>query len=166
MVLVKMKRDSHGYSSGYLYNALNYLYDKEKSLHIGGYGVDPYDLEKTYQQMVYVKDYFHKSQDNPILHFIVSFGDEVHTYEKAKAFAVLIGAFFGCKYQLLWAVHKKHRGGSMFHIHFIVNPVSFVDGKLYNSSRKNLYDFCEHIERVTNSICRYYFAGYETTDDI
>ena len=44
MVLIKSKKCSDGYNSGYLYKALNYLYDKEKALHIGGFGVDPYDL--------------------------------------------------------------------------------------------------------------------------
>ena len=81
MVLIKSKKCSDGYNSGYLYKALNYLYDKEKALHIGGFGVDPYDLNSTYEQMNYVKNYYHKTQENPIMHFIVSFGDEVRTYE-------------------------------------------------------------------------------------
>ena len=57
MVLIKSKKCSDGYNSGYLYKALNYLYDKEKALHIGGFGVDPYDLNSTYEQMIYVKNY-------------------------------------------------------------------------------------------------------------
>ena len=166
MVLIKSKKCSDGYNSGYLYKALNYLYDKEKALHIGGFGVDPYDLNSTYEQMNYVKNYYHKTQENPIMHFIVSFGDEVRTYEKAKAYAVLIGAFFKCRYQLLWAVHKKKRGESLFHIHFIMNSVSFVDGKLYDSSKANLGKLCEYVERVTGISCRYYFAGYCSTDDV
>ena len=166
MVLIKSKKCSDGYDSGYLYKALNYLYDKEKALHIGGYGVDPYDLKKTYEQMLYVKNYYHKTQENPIMHFIVSFGDEVRTYEKAKAWAILIGAFFKNQYQLLWAVHKKKRGESLFHVHFIMNTVSFVDGKLYNSSRAHLTDFCKYVERVTGSPCKYYFSDPRTSDDV
>ena len=105
MVIIKSKKYTDGFHSNYLLNALNYLYDAEKALHIGGYGIDPYDLNKTYEQMLYVKNYYHKTQDNPLMHFIVSFGDKVRTYEKAKAWAILIGAFFKNQYQLLWAVH-------------------------------------------------------------
>ncbi len=92
--------------------------------------------------------------------------DEVRTYEKAKAWAILIGAFFKNHYQLLWAVHKKKRGESLFHVHFIMNTVSFVDGKLYNSSRAHLTDFCKYVERVTGSPCRYYFSDPRTSDDV
>ncbi len=166
MVIIKCKKDSGGYNSMYLMKALNYLYDREKALHIGGYGVDTSDLKKTYKQMCYVKKYFHKTQENPMIHFIISFGDEVRTYEKAKAYAVLIGAFFKCGYQLIWAVHKKKRGDSLFHIHMIMNSVSFVDGKLYDSSRVNLTKLCDYVERVTGVNCKYYFAPQNSTDDV
>ena len=166
MVLIKCKKCSDGFHSNYLYNALDYLHDKEKQLHLGGFGVDPYDLDKTYKQMQFVKNYFHKTQENPLIHFIISFGDEVRKYEKAKAYAVLIGAVFKCRYQLIWAVHQKKRGDSLFHIHIIMNSVSFVDGKLYDSSKENLSKFCDEVERITGTGCRYYFAGYYSTDDV
>ena len=116
--------------------------------------------------MIYVKKYFHKTQENPLIHFIISFDDEVRTYEKAKAYAVLIGAFFKCRYQLVWAVHKKKRGDSLYHIHIIMNSVSFVDGKLYDSSKENLCKLCEAVERITGTYCRYFFAGYGSTHDV
>ena len=116
--------------------------------------------------MLFVKNYFHKTQENPLIHFIISFGDEVRKYEKAKAYAVLIGAVFKCRYQLIWAVHQKKRGDSLFHIHIIMNSVSFVDGKLYDSSKENLSKFCDEVERITGTGCRYYFAGYCSTDDV
>ena len=166
MALIKCKKCSDGFHSNYLYNALNYLHDKEKQLHLGGVGVDPYDLDLTYKQMLFVKKYFHKTQENPLIHFIISFGDEVSTYETAKGYAVRIGLFFKCRYQFLWAIHRKKRGDSMFHIHIILNSVSFVDGKLYDSSKENLCKLCDHVENVTGVPCRYYFAGYGATDDV
>jgi hypothetical protein len=47
-----------------------------------------------------------------------------------------------------------------------MNSVSFVDGKLYDSSKANLGKFSEYVERVTGISCRYYFAGYCSTDDV
>ncbi len=166
MAIIKCKKDSYGYNTDYLLKVLDYLYDKEKALHIGGFGVDTYDLQKTYKQMLFIKKYFHKTLENPIIHFIISFGDEVKTYGKAKYYAFLIGAFFKCRHQLLWAVHKKKREDSLYHIHMVLNSVSFVDGKLYDSSRKNLSDLCEYVGRITGVGCRYFFAGYGSTDDV
>ena len=116
--------------------------------------------------MLFIKKYFHKTLENPIINFIISFGDEVKTYGKAKYYAFLIGAFFKCRHQLLWAVHKKKRGDSLYHIHIVLNSVSFVDEKLYDSSRKNLSDLCEYVGRITGVGCRYFFAGYGSTDDV
>ncbi len=166
MVIVKSKRDTYGANSDYLYKSLNYLYDKEKALHIGGYGVNPYNLEETFKQMMFVKNYFHRTTDNPIMHFIVSFDDKVRTYERAKALAVIICAYFKCRYQLLWAVHRKVRGDSTYHLHIIMNAVSFVDGKLYNSSRENLGKFCYHIQNCTGSACYPLIAGELSSDDV
>ena len=46
MVVVKSKRDTYGDKSNYLYNALNYLYDEEKALHMGGYALIHIILKK------------------------------------------------------------------------------------------------------------------------
>lgn len=166
MVLVKSKRDTYGADSCYLYKALNYLYDNEKALHIGGYGVNPYNLEETFKQMMFVKKYFHKTGDNPLMHFIVSFDDIVKTYNQAKWFAIIICQYFKDRYQLLWAVHRKTRGDSKYHVHIIINTVSFVDGKLYNSSREELVRFCSHIQKCTGSLCYYLFSGEASSDDV
>lgn len=166
VIIVKIKRCSDGFRSGYLRKALDYLSDKEKAKHIGGYAVNPYNVDETYAQMCYVKEYFHKTQDNPLIHFIISFDKDVKTYEKAKSHAILIGAYFKCRYQLLWAVHQKQRGESMYHVHMILNATSFVDGKLFDSYKtENIEAFCEHIQNVTGSACRYYYAGTRSSDE-
>lgn len=166
MVVVKSKRDTYGKKRGYLYKALNYLYDNEKALHIGGYGVSIHNLKETYFQMLFVKKYFHKTEDNPLMHFIISFDDDVKSYDKAKLYAIKIGSFFKCRHQILWCVHRKERRNSHYHLHMIVNSVSFVDGKLYDSSPDNLCDFCKWIENVTGDDCRYYYAGQFSSDDV
>lgn len=86
-------------------------------------------------------------------------------HEKAKSLAVLIGAYFKLGYQILWAVHRKERGDSIYHLHIIVNSVSFVDGKLYNSSPEELSRICAHIQRCTDSACVYRFAELFSSDD-
>ena len=165
MVVVKSTRDTYGDKSNYLYNALNYLYDEEKALHMGGYAVNPYNLKETYEQMMIVKRYFNKTSGNPLMHFIVSFDENVKTYETAKSLAVLICSYFKCRYQVLWAVHFKCRDNSMYHLHIIVNSVSFLDGKMFNSSPEELSRFCMHIQNCSGSPCVYRFASVLSSDD-
>ena len=167
MVIIKIKKCYGGFKSDYLRKASDYLSDPEKRDHLGGYAVNPYNVDVTYAQMCYIKDYFHKTQDNPLIHFIISFGEEVKSYQKAQSHAVLIGAFFRCRYQLLWAVHKKQRGYSNYHIHMIVNSVSFVDGKLLDVSDKELLDcFLKWVGRVVGDNCRFYCVSDRGSDEI
>ena len=62
---------------------------------------------------------------------------------------MVIGAYFKRRYQILWTVYRKERGDSIYQLHIIVNSVSFVDGKLYNSSTEELSRLCAHIQRFT-----------------
>ena len=39
MVIIKCKKCSDGFHSGYLYNALDYLHDKEKQLHLENFNL-------------------------------------------------------------------------------------------------------------------------------
>ena len=64
----------------------------------------------------------------------------------------MIGAYFKLGYQILWTVYRKERGDSIYQLHIIVNSVSFVDGKLYNSSPEELSRLCAHIQRFTASL--------------
>ena len=51
-------------------------------------------------------------------------------------------------------------------IHIILNATSFVDGKLFDSYKtENIEAFCEHIQNVTGSACRYYYAGERSSDE-
>lgn len=83
MVLVKLKRDTYGVSSDYLRKCLKYIYNPVKAKYIGGFGVSTHDADTTQSQMQYVKNYFHRTADNPLVHLIVSFPREVKRLEKA-----------------------------------------------------------------------------------
>ena len=61
----------------------------------------------------------------------------------------MIGAYFKLGYQILWTVYRKERGDSIYQLHIIVNSVSFVNGKLYNSSPEEFSRFFVHIQRFT-----------------
>ena len=70
---------------------------------------------------------------------------------------MVIGAYFKLGYQILWTVYRKERGDFIYQLHIIVNSVSFVDGKLYNSSPEEFSRFFVHIQRFTAPLA---FTGF------
>ncbi len=140
----------------YMYNAINYVtyghtdYDKRYSLNT--------DIDNAYEQFLTVKRYFYKTSGNPVFHFVVvydaktTWGDNI---ERAEYLSRSIAAYFSDRYQLIWCIHKKLHskkyGGcaSVYHAHFIMNSVSYIDGKMFSGSNSELYAFLEHIKKIT-----------------
>lgn len=156
MVVIKMKRDTYG-GLAYLKNALNYLEDNEKSLFTGGFGVTTSPLEATYRQMLAVRKYFGKVSGNPLMHFIVSFDEKVVTKDQAVYLASQLTNFFSNRYQGVWCVHFKQRGCSNFHVHIVINSVSFVNGKMYHSSAAEIARFAHCVEVILKTPVRWFF---------
>ena len=140
----------------YMYNALNYVlyvhtdYDKRYSLNT--------DINNAYEQFLLVKRYFGKTSGNPVFHFIVSYTPRTtwgDNYERAEYFSRSIAMYFSDRYQLVYCIHKKpfskKYGGcaSIYHAHFVMNSVSYIDGKMFSGNRSEMYDFLEYIKRVT-----------------
>ena len=166
MVVLKVKRDTYGSNTEYLEHALRYVGNPKKCQYLAGFGVDPYDLDHCYNQMMTVKEYFHKSGDNPLFHFIISFDSNVKTLHKAIVNSYYIARCFKEQYQVLWCVHYKKRGDSRYHVHMIVNSVNLIDGKLLNITYRFMKDLCNYIKEQTGDDCRYYFGFQNSTDDV
>lgn len=140
----------------YMYNALNYItyghtdYDKRYSLNT--------DIYNTYEQFLLIKKYFGKTSGNPVFHFVVvydaksTWGDNI---EIAESMSRSIASYFSDRYQLVYCIHKEYRkkkyGGcaSIYHAHFVMNSVSYIDGKMFSGNRSELYAFLERIKKVT-----------------
>jgi hypothetical protein len=156
MVILKIKRDTQG-GLPYLRNAISYLEDDEKSLFTGGFGVTTAPIEETYRQMVAVRKYFGKVSGNPLIHFIISFDEKVQTADRAALLADQLILYFCNHYQVLWCVHFKQRGCSSFHVHIIINSVSYTNGKMYHSSAAEIEAFKQYAEFVLNTKVRWMF---------
>ena len=157
MVLLKVKRDTYG-GLRYLKHAVKYLEDGEKALYTGSFGVTPEPLEDTFAQMVAVRKYFGKVSGNPLMHFIISFDEKVVTLNQAIDSASQLTNFFSNEYQGVWCVHYKKRAGSYFHVHIVMNTVSFVNGKMYHSSASEIARFRDYAKCVLDSDVRWFFA--------
>lgn len=140
----------------YMYNALNYIihghtdYDKIYSFNT--------DIDDAYNQFLIVKRYFDKTSGNPVFHFIVSFTTRTTHYNDLECTEGLcrnIASYFTDRYQIVWCIHEKRTlakyGGisSVYHAHFVMNSVSYIDGKMFGGSHAEMYSFLEHIKSVT-----------------
>lgn len=140
----------------YMYNALNYVcyehtdYDKRYSPNV--------DIDNAYEQFLLVKRYFYKTSGNPIFHFIVVYDVRStwgNNYEQAASMSRNIAAYFSDKYQIVYGIHRKSClkkcGGlaSIYHAHFVMNSVSYVNGKMFAGNRSELYVFLDHIKHIT-----------------
>lgn len=140
----------------YMYNALNYVcyehtdYDKRYSPNV--------DIDNAYEQFLLVKRYFYKTSGNPIFHFIVVYDVRStwrNNYEQAASMSHNIAAYFSDKYQIVYGIHRKSclkkcgELASIYHAHFVMNSVSYVNGKMFARNRFELYAFLDHIKHIT-----------------
>ena len=157
MVVMDVIRDTQG-GLKYLRNACEYLEDEEKSVYTGGFGVNPYNVNQTYKEMVSIRQYFEKTSGNPLMHFIISFDETVQTEETAILLTQNLAVFFRTRYQVLYCVHEKHRGCSCYHAHIVINAVSFVDGLMYNSNVEEINRYANYIAEMTSRRVRWVFG--------
>ena len=136
----------------YLKNAVNYIVDNPVACFYSGINVCP---EKAYKQMRNIKKYFGKTSGNQLVHFVVCFNNEVDDLTTAEKYARKIAEYYKSRYQILYAIHQELRltnsgyAKSWFHIHIVMNSVSFVDGKMFADNKKDIGRFMEYILKVT-----------------
>jgi len=133
-------------SKATLGKAINYITKEEKTKDrlISGQNCSP---STTLEEMKATKDQFDKLDGRQYYHYVQSFAktDEVN-HEKAHEIGVEWAEKNFKEYEVLIATHqdKDH-----IHTHFIVNSVSYENGKKFHSSKKDL----EHLKEVSDKIC-------------
>lgn len=131
-------------------NAINYICDpiKTPSGYIGGLSVITTSPEDVIMQFKTVKELFHKEEGRQVRHFVVAFSPYQQIQdEKLCVMAMMIAGYYAESYQIVFAIHEDR---IYQHIHFIMNTVSFRDGKKHDFDRTDYYGFMNHIAIVTN----------------
>ena len=105
---------------------IRYIYSK--SYRIGGLSVDPAHAA---EQMKLVKQLWYKENGCQLLHFILAFSPWESEWIKSAGelipLAYEVCSFFAEDYQIIFGVHHSKAG--LWHIHFVVNSVSFTTGE-------------------------------------
>ena len=143
-ILTQKRITDNGDGRGYFRNCIEYAF-KEKSeenealIQVKGYGVSGRSPENAYNQMYNVKEYYGKTGDNPVMHFVVSYDRSTVTEpQTACEYTDKIADYFKDRYQMITAIHQEDQGNSLYHAHIIMNSVDYNTGKLYHSGLMNL----------------------------
>lgn len=96
---------------------------------IGGCGISVLSLESVISEFETIKKVFNKAEEGrrQVRHFIISFRYGEMNIEFIKKIAWEMAKYYGNKFQVFYGIHLNT---DTPHIHFAVNSVSFVDGKM------------------------------------
>ena len=123
----------------------------EESLYISGINCDPNNATK---EMIMIKDKYLKKDGILAWHAYQSFKEgEVTPDEAHKIGLELANEMWGDRFQVVVTTHlnTKH-----YHNHFVLNSVSFLDGKKYNADRNSYAEF----RRLNDVICMEHGKSY------
>ena len=139
-------------TAGGMKNVLNYVSRKEKTVSedkrfVTGINCAP---ETALDEMTATKNLYHKPDGRLYYHLVQSFpsGYEIEP-ELAHKIAVELAEKAFNKYEVVVATHidREH-----VHSHFVINSVSFEDGKKYHSNKESI----EQLMKLSDEICQKY----------
>lgn len=128
-----------------------------KAVLIGGAAVDPVHAA---EQMHLVKDLWFQNSGRQLKHFVLCFTEQECSH-LSGAGSLQIGAYEVCdyfakEYQIVFGIHQNY---NKWHIHFVMNNISFVTGKRYREQRSSDLSLKTHISTClfpTNRVDVYY----------
>lgn len=95
----------------------------------------------TAYQMTKTKELYNKTDGRQYKHYVLSFAAGEITKDKAKTYAKeLAEKCFGDRFEVAVGIHINSTGAKI-HAHFVVNSVSFVDGRKLHFSKNDLENF-------------------------
>lgn len=128
----------------------------------GGYGIDP---SRAYEQMVFVKEAYHKKSGVQLKHFFITFHDREMLYvgfEDILQLGFDVGKYFG-EYQMAYGIHLD---SNHVHLHFVMNTTSFMDGHKYSDGLSKFNALCRYLrERFPRFEVHLFQSGYYSADD-
>lgn len=106
------------------------------------FGINCADIaDITAYQMQKTKELYNKTDGRQYKHYVLSFASNEISIENAKIYVKEFGEqCFGERFEVAVGIHVNSEGGKI-HAHFVVNSVSFVDGKKLHFSKEDLENF-------------------------
>ena len=122
-----------------LKNLLYYVLNPQKLLYAGGKAVMVTTVPEIITQFHTIKSFYCKEDGRQLIHCIISFSDYESNF-LTKEQIIKTGQYFSGevsqKYQIVYGIHGID---GFFHLHFIINSVSYIDGKKYRANRDDTW---------------------------
>lgn len=116
---------------------------KTDARYVGGCAINP---RMAAQQFSQIAEAYGKNTGIHLRHMVLSFQEsEPLTAEQAFYIAHQIAQYYGDAYQILFALHLDHAN---YHVHFVMNTVSYRTGAKYAGDKRDYYRFIQYMERV------------------
>lgn len=110
---------------------------------IGAYGVTK---NCAAIEMELVSRAYWKYSNCRLRHWVVSFSEEDNvTLEEVRQIADRSAAFYKSRYQIIYAIHTDTDN---IHVHFVMNRISYRDGKAYSGKYSDYYDYRNHLSKL------------------
>lgn len=129
-------------------DVIAYCLQTTKTIHgfIGGMAVNP---ENATVEMSILSSLYNRDQGLRLRHWIISFDPtEITDPQIADQFARQAVQFYGNTYQIIYAVHED---ADQIHIHFVMNMISYQDGRRYRGVKKDYYDYIRALNEISAS---------------
>lgn len=147
----KTKNDDYGKDTYYdLHNVIDYVeadFKTEKQFYVSGINCSP---KTAFEEMKITKEAFNKTGGIQGFHAFQSFKEGEITPEKCHEIGLkLAEEMWGDRFEVIVSTHLNT---NHYHNHFVINSVSFVDGKRYYDKRETYAE----IRRLSDSLCEEY----------
>ena len=126
-------------------DVINYILRPDKTMS-GCIGWVNVDMRNPAASMAQVAKFYGKENGIQLRHFVLSFcQEEVDDPDVANEIAQQIAYFISQEYQTIYAVHEDT---DQLHVHFVYNPVSYLDGHRYYGTKTEYYRLINFIKTL------------------
>lgn len=138
-------------SDGALKNVLHYISRKEECRYWRAFGASRKNIQEVVTQFLAIQGNAGKASRKRIRQVIISFPLYMDDVNVAKIVAEAISEYIFEEYQVVYAVHEKI--GNL-HIHFAINPVSYMTGKKWHMSSVEFMEWKKCVLEIVNGCLR------------
>ena len=127
-------------------SVIAYCLQKKKTPHhlFGGRAIN---IENAAFEMDTLSSLYNNNEKVRLRHSVISFDSSDHINLKGiEGFAKAAVNYFGDRYQIIYSVHEDTEH---YHVHLVMNQVSYLDGRKYTGTRKEHYDFINYMRSYT-----------------
>lgn len=120
---------------------LRYITNVHKILgrYTGCVGFSEYDIDIMEEGFYAVQILYGKLEGDKLVHMVISFPVNTDLSDEQIMFAgQAVAAYIGERFQVVFGVHLDEASR---HIHFVINPVSFVNGEVYKPNTTKLREY-------------------------